>query len=273
MSSKLTELLTSHASDSDASKPSEGAKEHKMAYTRLDRSGLKISKMILGAMSYGDPSQGNLGLWQKSKHFHCSTMHISIHRLDRDTPPEEIMRALNDAIDSGKVRYIGASSMAAWELQMLNNVAEKHGWHKFISMQNYYNLIYREEEREMHPYCDFAGVGLIPWSPLATGILARPWSQLGATDRAKKNQYLAYMYQDDDKAIVDRVEEVSKKLGQSMASVATAWSLSKGVNPILGLNSTERIDEAVAAVNLQLKDEDIKALEEPYRARPVAPIW
>jgi aryl-alcohol dehydrogenase-like predicted oxidoreductase len=201
------------------------------------------------------------------------------------------MRALNDVIDSGKVRYIGASSMAAWELQMLNNVAEKHKWHKFIrlvifqtlnhsprrllfcSMQNYHNLIYREEEREMHPYCDFAGVGLIPWSPLATGILARPWSQLGATDRAKKNQYLAYMYQDEDKAIVDRVEEVSKKLGQSMASVATAWSLHKGVNPILGLNSTERIDEAVAAVNLHLNDEDIKALEEPYRARPVAPMW
>lgn len=139
-------------------------------------------------------------------------------------------------------------------------------------MQNYHNLTYREEEREMHPYCDFAGVGLISWSLLATGILTRPWSQLGATDRAKKNQYLAYMYQDEDKAIVDCVEEVSKRLGQSMASVATAWSLKKGISPILGLNSTKRIDEAVAAVNPQLSEEDVKALE-PYKARAGAPTW
>ncbi|KAH8621924.1 hypothetical protein J4E82_011375 [Alternaria postmessia] len=237
---------------------------------------------------------------------------LQIHRLDSETPAEEVMRALNDVVESGKVRYIGASSvsgllgnvdlailmwvsqMAAWQLQMLNNVAEKHGWHRFIryvvqhiercerrhtnteicSMQNYHNLIYREEEREMHPYCDYAGIGLIPWSPLATGILARPWSEMGATKRAQLSQdLLAWMYSDADKVIVDRVEEVSKQLGQSMASVAIAWSLQKGVNPILGLNSIERIDEAVGAVDLHLSKETVAALEEPYKTRPVAPMW
>ena len=140
-------------------------------------------------------------------------------------------------------------------------------------MQNYHNLLYREEEREMHPYCASAGIGLIPWSPLATGILARPWAELRATDRAKKNQFLAYMYREEDKAIVDRVEEVSKRLGLSMACVATAWSLHKGVNPILGLNSVERIDEAVEAVGVELSKEDVGALEELYRARAVAALW
>ena len=100
---------------------------------------------------------------------------LQIHRLDRSVPHEEIMKALNDVVESGKVRYIGASSMAAWEFQMLQNVAERHGWHKFISMQNYYNLIYREEENEMIPYCHHTGVGLVPWSPIARGALARPW--------------------------------------------------------------------------------------------------
>ena len=103
---------------------------------------------------------------------------LQIHRLDRDTPKEEIMRALNDVIERGWVRYIGASSMAGWEFQQLQNLAEKHGWHKFISMQNFYNLLYREEEREMIPYCHDTGVGLVPWSPIARGILARPWTCL-----------------------------------------------------------------------------------------------
>ncbi|KAJ4311075.1 CSG1/SUR1-like protein [Neodidymelliopsis sp. IMI 364377] len=198
---------------------------------------------------------------------------LQIHRLDHETPPEEIMRALNDVVESGKVRYIGASSMAAWELQMLNNVAASKNYHRFISMQNYHNLIYREEEREMHPYCDFAGIGLIPWSPLATGILARPWSEMGATKRAQDNQFLSFMYQEEDKAIVDKLEEVSKRLGKSMASVAIAWSLQKGVNPILGLSSVERVDEAVETIGLELSEDDVRALEEPYRARAVAPMW
>ena len=114
---------------------------------------------------------------------------LQIHRLDRSTPKEEIMKALNDVIESGKVRYIGASSMAAWEFQMLQNTAEKHGWHQFISMQNYYNLIYREEENEMIPYCNYTGVGLVPWSPIARGALARPWEGRD-TLREKTDNYL-----------------------------------------------------------------------------------
>ena len=114
---------------------------------------------------------------------------LQIHRLDRATPKEEIMKALNDVIESGKVRYIGASSMAAWEFQMLQTIAEKNGWHKFISMQDYYNLIYREEENEMIPYCNYTGVGLIPWSPIARGALARPWEER-ESHREQHDDYL-----------------------------------------------------------------------------------
>ncbi|KAF2812654.1 aldo-keto reductase [Mytilinidion resinicola] len=192
---------------------------------------------------------------------------LQIHRLDRDTPKEEIMKALNDVIESGKVRYIGASSMAAWEFQMLQNIADKHGWHKFISMQNYYNLIYREEEREMIPYCNATGVGLIPWSPIARGALTRPWGG-ESTVREKSDKFLHMLvYQREnevDKAIVGRVEEVAKKRGVSMATIATAWCIKKGVRPIIGLSSIERIDQAVENAKYDLSEEDVKYLEEPY---------
>ncbi|KAI9933026.1 hypothetical protein ASPWEDRAFT_34036 [Aspergillus wentii DTO 134E9] len=193
---------------------------------------------------------------------------LQIHRLDRDTPREEIMKALNDVVESGKVRYIGASTMAAWEFQTLQNIAARNGWHQFISMQNYHNLISREEEREMIPYCQDAGIGLIPWSPMARGVLARPWGSRStvreATDGALK-LLVRSRESEADKAIVDRVEEVARKKGVSMASVAIAWSLSHpNENPILGLNSKERIDEAVASIKVKLSDEEIKYLEEPY---------
>jgi aryl-alcohol dehydrogenase-like predicted oxidoreductase len=196
---------------------------------------------------------------------------LQIHRLDHETPAEEIMRALNDVVESGKVRYLGASSMRTWEFQHLNHVAERHGWHTFISMQNYHNLLYREEEREMHPYCAHAGIGLVPWSPLAQGVLARPW-KASETTRSQDNSYQALLSSEGDKGVVDRLEEVSKKLGVSMAKVAIAWSLKKGVNPILGLSSIARIDEAVETVGFELSDEDMAALEEVYRAKPVAPV-
>lgn len=193
---------------------------------------------------------------------------LQIHRLDRDTPREEIMRALNDVVESGKVRYIGASSMAAWEFQELQNVADKHGWHKFISMQNYYNLLYREEENEMIPYCKHTGVGLIPWSPVARGALARPWNSRD-TLREKTDNFLKAMVRsrDDkvDEEIIGRVEKVAKKLGKSMAQISIAWCLSKkDVCPIVGLNKTERMDEAIEACKIKLSEEDIKYLEEPY---------
>ncbi|KAL3423779.1 hypothetical protein PVAG01_05526 [Phlyctema vagabunda] len=197
---------------------------------------------------------------------------LQIHRLDRDVPREEIMRALNDVVESGKVRYIGASSMAAWEFQTLQNIAEKNGWHKFISMQNYYNLLYREEEREMLPYCRDTGVGIIPWSPVARGALTRPFSDR-TTTREKSDMMLNSMIRgketEIDKTVIGRVEELSKKKGVSMATIATAWVLSKEkVNPIIGLSSKERIDQAVQSVHFagagKLSEEDIKFLEEGY---------
>ncbi|KAG4443797.1 hypothetical protein IFR05_000697 [Cadophora sp. M221] len=197
---------------------------------------------------------------------------LQIHRLDRETPREEIMKALNDVVESGKVRYIGASSMAAWEFQSLQNIADKNGWAKFVSMQGYYNLIYREEEREMIPYCRDAGVGLIPWSPIARGALARPFTDR-TTKREKTDAYLNNMIRSKeneiDKQIIGRVEEIAKKHGVSMTTIATAWCLSKDkVNPIIGLSSKERIDQAVQAVAFassgKLSKDDIAYLEEGY---------
>lgn len=201
---------------------------------------------------------------------------LQIHRLDRNTPREEIMKALNDVVDSGKVRYIGASTMAAWEFQTLQNIAERNGWHKFISMQNYHNLIAREEEREMIPYCVDTGVGVIPWSPMARGVLARPWGSRSttreATDGALK-MLIRSRETETDKAIVDRVEELAKKKGVSMAQVAIAWSLQNpNENPILGLNSKERIDEAVGAIRVKLTPEEAKYLEEPYLPKTLSAL-
>ncbi|EXJ82877.1 alcohol dehydrogenase [Capronia epimyces CBS 606.96] len=196
---------------------------------------------------------------------------LQIHRLDRDTPMEEIMSTLNDVVRSGKARYIGASSMAAWEFQQMQNIAEKNGWARFISMQNYLNLIYREEEREMIPYCRATGVGIMPWSPVARGVLARPWGA-NATKREQTDAYLSALITREsqaDKAVVDRVEEVAKKRGVPMAAVATAWVLSKGANPVLGLSSKARIDQAIEALELKLDDEEIKYLEEPYLPKNV----
>lgn len=162
--------------------------------------------------------------------------------------------------------------MAAWEFQSLQNIAEANGWHKFISMQNFYNLIYREEEREMLPYCADTGVGCIPWSSIARGVLARPWKDRNST-RENTDNFLRTMIgreNEVDKAIVDRVEEVAKKRGVAMAAVATAWCLSKkSVNPIIGLSSKERIDQAVEAIKFKLTEEEIKYLEEPYLPKKV----
>jgi aryl-alcohol dehydrogenase-like predicted oxidoreductase len=198
---------------------------------------------------------------------------LQIHRLDRDTPKKEIMKALNDVVESGKVRYIGASSMAAWEFQMLQNIADTNGWHRFISMQNYHNLIYREEEREMIPYCRASGVGCIPWSPVARGALTRPWGER-STKREETDNFLKSLIRSKetevDKAIVDRLEEVAKKKGVGMAQVAIAWSIKQeGVNPIVGLGSKERIDQAVEAVKVELTEEEAKYLEEPYMSKQI----
>ncbi|KAL3468563.1 NADP-dependent oxidoreductase domain-containing protein [Aspergillus heterothallicus] len=199
---------------------------------------------------------------------------LQIHRLDRDVGPEEIMRALNDVVNSGQVRYLGASSMAAWEFQKLQYIADKHGWHKFISMQNYYNLLYREEEREMIPLCKDLGVGVLPWSPLARGVLAHKWddrtSKREQTDRLLKNLVRGQKPNIADEEIVGRVDQIATKRGVPMATVALAWNLSKGVFPIAGLGSQERIDQAVEAVKFQLTEQEIAYLEEPYLPKEVS---
>uniref|UniRef100_A0A2D3UP21 Related to aryl-alcohol dehydrogenases n=1 Tax=Ramularia collo-cygni TaxID=112498 RepID=A0A2D3UP21_9PEZI len=197
---------------------------------------------------------------------------LQIHRLDRSVPKKEIMRALNDVVEKGWVRYIGASSMATWEFQELQWIAKTNGWHEFISMQNYHNLLYREEEREMIPYCKSTGIGLIPWSPVSRGVLCRPWDER-TTKRESSDNFLQRSIRsresEADKAIVGRVEEIAKKYGVSMTCVATAWSIRKGCSPIIGLNSKERIEEAVQNANFVLSEEDAKYLEEPYLPKTV----
>ncbi|KAI5463877.1 NADP-dependent oxidoreductase domain-containing protein [Mariannaea sp. PMI_226] len=199
---------------------------------------------------------------------------LQIQRMDPDVPREEIMKALNDVVEMGWVRYLGASSMPAWEFQALQNVAQSHGWHQFISMQNYYNLLYREEEREMIPYCRDAGIGCIPWSPNARGILARPWNDIDkATSlRSQHDAALPRLYDREnqtDREIVGIVEEVARARCLPMAVISTAWCLSKGVNPIVGLNSKERIDEAVTAANIVLTEEEMIKLESAYQPKAV----
>jgi aryl-alcohol dehydrogenase-like predicted oxidoreductase len=221
---------------------------------------------------------------------------FQIHRMDPDVPHEEIMKALNGVVEQGWVQYLGASSVPAWEFQMLQNVAERHGWHKFISMQYYYNLLYREEEREMIPICRVTGVGCIPacfrftsvfnhpcdihllihlkWSPIARGTLARPWDSATTptlrSDHDATLKRLINRENEADKNIVAAVEAIAKARDLLMAVIATAWCLSKeGVNPIVGLNSIERIDEIVIAVKVELSKEEIQKLEASYVPKDV----
>ncbi|KAM5344681.1 hypothetical protein ACJ41O_010543 [Fusarium nematophilum] len=199
---------------------------------------------------------------------------LQVHRLDPGTPGEEIMKALNDVVDSGKARYIGASSMPAWEFQRLQNIAEKHNWHKFISMQGFYNLLYREEEREMIPYCKATGVGLVPWSPLGAGVLTHPWTDR-SDPREQSDVFLKLLFRSRedaaDQAIVQRVEQLATKKGLSMAQITIAWVLAKGeISPICGLETRERIDQAISALSVSLSDDEVRFLEEPYLPREIS---
>jgi len=190
-----------------------------------------------------------------------------IHRLDHETPMEEIMEALHDVVKSGKARYIGASTMFAWEFERLNQIAERNGWSKFISMQNQYNLIYREEEREMMPLCQDRKIAVVPWSPLAGGRCTHPWGTVTERNKIDNVSPMVWGATDaQDKVVVDNLEKISKELGYSMAQVALAWMLSKPyvTAPIVGSTSPKHIEEAVAALDIQLSPETIKALEAPY---------
>jgi len=193
-----------------------------------------------------------------------------IHRLDPETPIEETLEALHDVVKSGKALYVGASSMYGWQFAKMLHIAQSRGWTRFVSMQNHYNLIYREEEREMIPLCIDEGIAVIPWSPLARGFLAGNRSQ--ATERAKSDDIAQGFYvAESDFTIADRVAELAKKRGVGAAQVALAWILHKpGVTaPIIGASKIEHLDQSIAALDIRLDDTEIKFLEELYQPHPV----
>lgn len=190
-----------------------------------------------------------------------------IHRFDPHTPVEETMEALNDVVRAGKARYIGASSMWAWQFAKYQHAAEMHGWTKFVSMQNQVSLVYREEEREMLPLCRDQGVGVLPWSPLGGGKLTRPWGETGS-QRAQTDRWGKVMYEAiEGKPVVDALEAVARAKGKPMAQVAMAWVLQKpGVtSPIVGVSKMGHLEDAIAAVGLTLSAEETAQLEAPYK--------
>ncbi|MBT2411165.1 aldo/keto reductase [Streptomyces sp. ISL-12] len=193
-----------------------------------------------------------------------------IHRWDPHTPVEETMEALHDLVKAGKVRYIGASSMYAWQFSKAQYTAERNGWTKFVSMQNHYNLIYREEEREMLPLCADQGVGVLPWSPLARGRLTRDWGT--ATRRSETDRFGGTLYQEGDRAIVEAVTRIAGERGVPRAQVALAWLLRQATvtAPIVGAARSGHLEDAVAAVGLELSDKEAEELERPYAPHPVA---
>ena len=195
-----------------------------------------------------------------------------IHRYDPVTPIEETMEALHDVVKAGKARYIGASSMWAWQFAQMQHAAELHGWTRFVSMQDQYNLLEREEEREMHPFCQATGVGVIPWSPLARGNLTRPWGAAGSGTRQDTDEFGKGLYKQDEhanKAIVDAVAAVADERGVPMAQIALAWSAGKSAvtAPIIGATKERHIDDATAAVELDLTETEVRRLEESYTPR------
>lgn len=317
-----------------------------MEYGNLGRSGLKVSRLCLGCMSYGDTSKGWHGDWVLSEDegrpfireaveaginfFDTANMYsrgaseevigrllpefarrdeivvatkaflpwqqapnagglsrkalmqavddsltrlgmdyvdlYQIHRWDDATPIEETMEALHDIVKAGKARYIGASSMFAWQFAKAQEVARANGWTRFISMQNHVNLLYREEEREMLPLCADQGIGIIPWSPLARGKLARAWDETTVRSETDGFGKMLYRQQEDaDRAIVETVGAIAAERDVSRASVALAWHFAKGVTaPIIGATKPGHIDAACAAMDLALTEDEVRRLEDPY---------
>jgi len=323
-----------------------------MKYTRLGKTGLEISALCLGCMSYGDPKRGPhawtlpedesrpfiqkaieeginffdtangysagsseeilghaikdfgnrddvviaskvfmpmrrgrnaVGLSRKAimTELDASLRRLGtdyidlyqIHRFDGRTPIEETLEALHDAVKSGKVRYIGASSMHGWQFSKSLYLADLHGWTRFVSMQNHYNLLYREEEREMMPLCEDQGIGVIPWSPMARGKLTRDWEE--TTPRSGTDEFGKTLYTSNeasDREIVDRVRKTAEARGVSRAQVALAWMLHKPfvTAPIIGATKAHHLEDAVAALELSLSDEEMAELEGPYTPRAVS---
>jgi aryl-alcohol dehydrogenase (NADP+) len=320
-----------------------------MEYTRLGNTGLEVSRICLGMMSFGEPSRGNqpwslpedqarpliekalasginfldtanvysagsseeitgrairdfasrddlvlatkvhgrmhpgpngAGLSRKAilRELEESLRRLGtdyldlyqIHRWDPKTPIEETLEALDSAVRSGKVRYLGASSMWAWQFSKALHLAGERGWHRFVSMQDHYNLLNREEEREMLPLCADQGIGVIPWSPLARGRLTRDWDE--STTRSENDAFGQKLYTEGDRVIVERVAEIANERGVSRAQVALAWVLANPVvtAPIVGVTKEHHLDDAVAAVDVQLSAEEIARLEDPYTPHAVA---
>jgi aryl-alcohol dehydrogenase-like predicted oxidoreductase len=197
-----------------------------------------------------------------------------IHRFDYETPVEETLEALNDVVRAGKARYIGASSMYAWQFAKMLSVSDRNGWARFVSMQPQYNLVYREEEREMLPLCRNEGIGVIPWSPLARGFLAggRAAPKEGNTERARTDEFSPRLYfRDADFRVVDKVGEIAKARGLTNMQVALAWVLKNPAvtAPIIGASKLGHLEEAVSALDVKLTDEEVKALEAEYQPKPV----
>ncbi|MGE7468129.1 aldo/keto reductase [Bosea sp. NPDC003192] len=325
-----------------------------MEYRNLGRTGLKVSRIALGCMSYGDPNRGNhswvmneedgrpfirkaleaginffdtanvysdgaseevlgrairdftsresvviatkvygrmrpdangQGLSRKTifAEIDASLKRLGtdyvdlyqIHRWDYETPIEETLEALSDVVRAGKARYLGASSMHAWQFMKALGLQHQHGWAPFVSMQNHLNLLYREEEREMLPLCRSEGIGVVPWSPLARGRLTRPWQDEPATARAATDEVGRGFYEkakSADRAVVERVGDIAEQRGVPRAQVALAWLLQKeGVtSPLVGVTKMVQLDDALAALSLRLSDADIQAVEELYVAHEVA---
>jgi aryl-alcohol dehydrogenase-like predicted oxidoreductase len=193
-----------------------------------------------------------------------------IHRWDYRTPIEETLEALHDVVRAGKARYIGASSMYAWQFSKAQYLADRHGWTRFATMQNHYNLLYREEEREMLPLCADQGVGVIPWSPLARGKLTRSWDE-GST-RSETDEFGKRLYQGTDRVIVERVAAIAEQRGVPKAQVALAWLLRNPLvtSPIVGTTKPHHLDDAIAALDITLTDDEVTRLEEPYTPHQVA---
>jgi aryl-alcohol dehydrogenase (NADP+) len=193
-----------------------------------------------------------------------------IHRWDDDTPIEETMEALHDVVKAGKARYLGASSMHAWQFAKAQYTADLGGWTRFVSMQNHYNLLYREEEREMLPFCLDQGVGTLPWSPLARGRLTRDWDV--STARAETDEFGKTLYRDEDRHVVETVAAVAERRGEPRAQVALAWLMHQPAvtSPIVGVTKQQHLDDAVAAVDVELSDDELDELAAPYAPHAVA---